>query len=88
MNGSHSGLDTSIQPKKQAQKSHATVPLRVKLCVFETELCDLEGGKISPRNFSYKYYPIGGQSLDTVSPLAVRINRAARAILYRPEKKP
>ncbi len=76
MNGSHSGLDTSIQPKKQAQKSHAT-GLRVKLYVFETELCDLEGGKISPRNFSYKYYP-----------RAVRINRAARANLYRPEKKP
>jgi hypothetical protein len=26
--GSHSGLDTSIQPKKQAQKSHATVLLK------------------------------------------------------------
>ncbi len=25
--GSRSGLDKSIQPKKQAQKSHATVPL-------------------------------------------------------------
>jgi hypothetical protein len=34
--GSHSGLDTSIQPKKQAQKSHATVPLKKILKSLES----------------------------------------------------
>jgi hypothetical protein len=29
--GSHSGRDTSVQPKKQAQKSHATVPLKANM---------------------------------------------------------
>jgi hypothetical protein len=30
-NGSRSGLDTSLQTQKQAQKSHATVPLILRL---------------------------------------------------------
>jgi hypothetical protein len=48
-NGSHSGPDTSIQAKKQAQKSHALVPLKtlpeqkfqLKAVKFDENLCKI-----------------------------------------------